>query len=103
MTRAAQQLSDDDCDDVDDDEDDCDDQAVLSSLAPLLSKWQKETSDPWLCSPHAGPSTPFIILDPHSWMDDQRMKPIWSKMVNVAVLEKSGAEKGHPQCMQLYN
>jgi len=47
-------------------------QAVLSSLAPLLSKWQKETADPWLCSPHA-------------------------------VLEKSGAQKGHPQCMQLYN
>jgi len=47
-------------------------QAVISSLAGLLSKWQKETSDPWLCSPHA-------------------------------VLEQSGAQKGHPQCMQLYN
>ena len=48
---------DDDEDDADhDDEDDDDDeQAVLSSLAPLLSNWQKETSDPWLCSPHAGP------------------------------------------------
>ena len=48
---------DDDCHaDYDDDchDDDDDDQAVLSSLTPLLSKWQKETADPWLCSPHAG-------------------------------------------------
>ena len=36
-------------------DDDDDEQAVLSSLAPMLSNWQKETSDPWLCSPHAGP------------------------------------------------
>ena len=50
-------------------------QAVISSLAALLSKWQKETSDPWLCSPHAGPSV-TILTNHHQYHEEEDLTKV---------------------------